>query len=209
MTLQEVLKTLDLTEDQQKAIIKAMKDNKIYTASEENLDVRYAKLKQDHDNLTTEHEKSTGLIAELQKATQGQEQIQNKISEYENTIADLKAEADNAKVEAELKISLLSSGAKSDDIDYLIFKMEHDDPDWKPELTDQGKIKGIDDKIKGLKTQFPNQFEGAGTKKIEEKKLVKPEEKTTVTKDEFKNMGYQDRLNLKKSNPDLYKSLTK
>ena len=42
-----------------------------------------------------------------------------------------------------------------------------------------------------------------------EKKLEKSEEKTSVTKDEFKKMGYQERLNFKKSNPELFKEFMK
>jgi chromosome segregation ATPase len=112
MTLQELLKSIEgLTEEQQKAILEGMKKNKIFTASEENLDVRYSKLKTDHDNLTAEHKKSTDLIAELQKATKGQEAVQGKITEYEATIKKLQEEAVQAKTESALKIGLLSAGA--------------------------------------------------------------------------------------------------
>ena len=144
MTLQELLKAQNLTDEQVKGILDAMKQNKIYTASEENLDVRYGKLKTDHD---------------------------------------------------------------ATDIDYLIYKMNHDS-DWKPELGEDGQVKGLDDKVKGLKTQFPSQFESTSTKKIEEKKLEKPEQKDTVTKEDFNKMGYQARNKLFNENPELYKELS-
>ena len=162
MTLQEILKAKGLTDEDIKSVIGEMKQNKIFTASEENLDVRYGKLKTDHDNLTAEHKKSTDLIAELQKATKGQEAVQGKITEYEATIKKLQEEAIQAKTESALKIGLLSAGAKATDIDYLIFKMSHDE-DWKPALDDQGQVKGLDEKLKGLKTQFPNQFESSAS----------------------------------------------
>ena len=207
MTLQEILKAKGMSDEDITAVIGEMKQNKIFTASEENLDVRYGKLKTDHDNLTAEHKKSTDLIAELQKATKGQEAVQGKITEYEATIQKLKEEAVQAKTESALKIGLLSAGAKADDIDYLIFKMEHDG-DWKPELGDDGQVKGLEDKVKGLKTQFPNQFETASTKKIEEKKLAKPDDESSVSKEEFNKMGYQERLKLYNANPDQYKELS-
>ena len=208
MTLQELLKSIEgLTEEQQKAILEGMKKNKIYTASEENLDVRYSKLKTDHDNLTAEHQKSTDLIAELQKATKGQEAVQGKITEYEATIKKLQEEAVQAKTESALKIGLLSAGAKASDIDYLMFKISHD-TDWKPEIGEDGQIKGLDDKVKGLKTQFPSQFEGSSTKKIDEKKLDKPETKDQITSEEFKKMGYQAKNELYNKDPDLYRKLS-
>ena len=207
MTLQEILKAKGLTDEDIKSVIGEMKQNKIFTASEENLDVRYGKLKTDHDNLTAEHKKSTDLIAELQKATKGQEAVQGKITEYEATIKKLQEEAIQAKTESALKIGLLSAGAKATDIDYLIFKMSHDE-DWKPELDDQGQVKGLDDKVKGLKTQFPNQFETSASKKIEEKKLEKSDDESSVSKEEFNKMSYQERLKLYNENPDQYKELS-
>lgn len=86
MTLQELLKAQNLTDEQVKGILDAMKQNKIYTASEENLDVRYGKLKTDHDAMVAKDAESQKLIAELQKATKGQEDVQTKITEYEATI---------------------------------------------------------------------------------------------------------------------------
>lgn len=85
--------------------------------------------------------------------------------------------------------------------------MNHDS-DWKPELGEDGQVKGLDDKLKGLKTQFPSQFESTSAKKIEEKKLGKPEQKDTITKEDFNKMGYQARNKLFNENPELYKELS-
>lgn len=208
MNMKELLATIEgLSADQQTAILEAMKKNKIFTASEENLDVRYGKLKTDHDNLTAEHKKSTDLIAELQKATKGQEAIQGKITEYQSTIEQLKQEAIQAKTESALKIGLLSAGAKADDIDYLLFKMNHD-TDWKPELGEDGQVKGLQEKLKGLKTQYPSNFESKAEKKIEEKKLDHPDQKDSVTADDFKKMGYQQKAELYNTDPELYSKLS-
>ena len=73
MTLQEILKANGLDDEAVKKVVDDMKSNKIFTASEENLDVRYGKLKTDHDALTAKDAESQKLIAELQKATEGQE----------------------------------------------------------------------------------------------------------------------------------------
>ena len=208
MNMKELLATIEgLSADQQTAILEAMKKNKVFTASEENLDVRYGKLKTDHDNLTAEHKKSTDLIAELQKATKGQEAVQGKITEYQSTIEQLKQEAVQAKTESALKIGLLSAGAKADDIDYLLFKMNHD-TDWKPELGEDGQVKGLQEKLKGLKTQYPSNFESKTEKKIEEKKLDHPDQKDSVTADDFKKMGYQQKAELYNTDPELYSKLS-
>jgi hypothetical protein len=208
MTLKELLKAQGLTDDQIAKIEDAMKTEKIYTASEENLDVRYGKLKAEHDSLLLKDGESQKLISELQKATNGQAEVQTKIKTYEETIKKQQEELAASKTESALKIGLLAAGAKATDIDYLIYKMNHDGQ-WKAELDNDGNVKGLDDKLKGLKTQFPNQFEGTEQKKIEENKLPKPDENSdkTVTKEQFKKMGYQARNKLFNENPELYKQL--
>ena len=209
MTLKEILKSKGVADDVIESIIGEMKTNKIFTASEENLDIRFGKLKTDHDALVQKDAESQKLIAELQSATKGQENVQKQIADYQAQIAKQQEDLNQAKIESALKISLLSAGAKASDIDYLLYKMNHDS-DWKPELDDNGQVKGIDDKVKGLKTQFPVQFEASSTsKKIDEKKLDKPDDKQTVSKDDFKKMGYQSRLKLFNENPELYNELSK
>lgn len=206
MTLHEILKAKGLTDEQIKEVVSEMKQNKIFTASEENLDVRYGKLKTDHDALVTKDTESQKLIAELQKATKGQESIQGKIAEYEATISKQQEELAKTKVESAVKIALLGAGAKATDIDYLIFKMSSD-AEWKAELDDNGNVKGIDDKIKGMKTQFPSQFEAGTQKKIEEHRLPDDNTETKITKEDFAKMGYQQRNKLFSENPELYNSL--
>ena len=158
--------------------------------------------------MVTKDTESQKLIAELQKATKGQEAVQGKIAEYEATIAKQNEELAKTKVESAVKIALLGAGAKASDIDYLIFKLSSD-ADWKAELDDSGNVKGIEDKIKGMKTQFPSQFEASSQKKIEEHRLPDDtEQKPSMTKEEFNRMGYQGRLKMKQEQPELYAQMT-
>lgn len=209
MKLEEILKAKGVADDVIESIIGDMKTHKIFTASEENLDIRFGKLKADHDALTQKDAESQKLIADLQSATKGQEKVQQQIADYQAQIAKQQGELNHARIESAQKIELLSAGAKASDIDYLLYKLNHDS-DWKPELDDNGKVKGLDEKVKGLKIQFPVQFETtSSSKKIDEKKLEKPDNKQTVTKDEFKKMGYQSKLKLFNENPELYNELSK
>ena len=55
MTLQEILKAKGLSDEDIESVIGEMKQNKIFTAAEENLDIRYGKLKGEHDTLTQQY----------------------------------------------------------------------------------------------------------------------------------------------------------
>ena len=159
MTLQEILKSQGLTEEQVTKIVGEMKQNKIFTASEENLDVRYGKLKTDHDALTQKASESEKLIAELQKATKADEGLQQKITDYETEKAQLQAELAETKLKSAIKVALLSE--KAVDVDYLTFKLNEKlkEKGETLELDENDNIKGWDDRLNGLKTQFPNMFE--------------------------------------------------
>ena len=205
MTLAEILKAKGIDDETIKGVQEEMKSNKVFTASEENLDVRYGKLKTDHDGKLAELSEAQNLIAELKKSNKGNEGLQQKIADYEGQVAKLQAELEQTKLDAAIKVELLSS--KALDVDYLTFKLKE-----KGELAldENGKIKGWDDKIAALKTQFPTQFEGSGKKNILENKLPDEGDKgDSITKETFAKMGYQDRLKLFNDNPEAYAELTK
>ena len=169
MNLTEILKSKGVTDDVIKAVLEDMKTNKIYTAGEENLDVRYSKLKADHEGLSKQYAEANTLIEELKKSSKGNEDLQGKITGYETQVTQLQAELDKAKLDNAIQLALRD--AKAVDPDYLAYKLREK---YKPEeltLDENGKVKGMDDKLAGLKTQFPAQFEASGQKKILENKL--------------------------------------
>lgn len=205
MNISEILKAKGIEDEAIKEILEEMKANKVYTASEENLDIRYGKLKTDHEGKLSELAEAQKLIEDLKKSTKGNEGLQQKITDYESQVAQLQAELEQTKLEAAIKVELLS--AKATDVDYLTFKLKE-----KGELAldEGGKIKGWDDKLAGLKTQFPNHFEAAGNKKIIENKLPENTEGNgSVTKESFAKMGYQDRVKLFNEHPEVYAEMTK
>ena len=205
MNLIEIMKAKGISEDIIQAVQEDMKTNKVFTASEENLDIRYGKLKTDHDSKLAELAEANNLINELKKNNKGNEGLQQKITDYEAQVAQLQKENAQIKLESAIKIELLAN--KALDVDYLTFKLKEK---GELELDEQGKIKGWDDKIAGLKTQFPTQFESAGGKKYDEHKLPdKQDGGDAITKEAFQKMGYQDRVKLYNENPAAYAELTK
>jgi hypothetical protein len=172
MTLQEILKAKGLTDEQIESTIGEMKQNKIFTASEENLDTRYGKLKADHDGVTKQLTEANTLIEQLKKGTTDNEALQSKITGYETTVADLQKQLEAERLDSAVKIALLASGCK--DVDYLTFKLKE-----KGELAldESGKVKGMDDKLAALKTQFPTQFETVKDNKIDVVNLGKSDNK--------------------------------
>lgn len=119
----------------------------------------------------TELDSANGLIEELKKGTKGNEELQGKITGYETQVADLQAELAETKVKSALKVALLSE--KALDIDYLTFKVNEKlkEQGKSLELDENENIKGWDEVLSGLKTQFPTQFEAAKASNIDENRL--------------------------------------
>lgn len=204
MTIAEILKANGIGDEAIAAIQAAMKENKIYTAGEENLDIRYGKLKTQHESTAQQLTEANALIEELKKGTKGQEGLQQKVSEYEAQVKQLQDELAKTQLDAEIKVQLL--GAKALDVDYMTFKLKE-----KGELSldENGKIKDWDDKLAGLKTQFPTQFEASGSKKIVENKLPEGDEHTTLTKEEILKKPYAERAKIFEENPDAFRAAMK
>lgn len=165
------------------------------------------------DGQKAELDKANNLIAELQKGTKGMEDMQSKISTYETEKAQLQAELQETKLKSAIKVALLSE--KAVDVDYLTFKLQESlkEKGEKLELDDNDNIKGWKDRLDGLKTQFPTMFEagsgegGGGYQPVEGGGLPKGGSEKTVTKEQFRNMTYEERVALKQTNEKLYQSL--
>ena len=112
MTLEEILKSQGLTDEQVETITGEMKQNKIFTTGEENLDIRYNKLKGDFDNQGTQLGEANKLIEDLKKTNKGNEEMQGKITGYETTISSLQEQLKQVQLDSEIKIALLAAKAK-------------------------------------------------------------------------------------------------
>lgn len=202
MKLQELLKSLNLTEEQITAIVDGMKENKIYTASEENLDIRYGKLKEAHDSLAAEHGESVKLIEQMKKDSAVSGKLSEQISTYESTVQQLQQKLANSQLESAIKIALLS--ANTTDVDYMTFRLK-EKGDLK--LDESGNIEGIDDKIAGLKTQFPAFFGGKQNMEIKPQPINQQNAESGMTKAEFLKKSYAERAQFAQENPEAFRTL--
>lgn len=209
MTLQEILKAKGMSDEDIAVVLADMKQNKIFTTIHENMDVRYPKLKTDHDTLTAQYGESARMIEQLKAGGADNEALQGKITAYEAQIAQLNAQLNDQKIDSAMDRELTTAGARPEDFDYLKFQWRK-----KGEITldDNGAIKGGADAVAGLKTQHPVQFASAATQRELEPHRLPDRNKdggNTVTKEEFNKMGYNSRVKLKETDPELYNQLTK
>lgn len=157
---------------------------------------------------------ANNLIAELKKASKGDEAMQQKFAEYEAENARLQEELQETKIKAAIKVGLLEEHCT--DVDYVTFKLMESlkEKGETLELDENETIKGWNDKVSGLKTQLPAHFTSASGKKMKvlnevDNMLGGNTDPATVTKEAFDKMGYKSRVELRESNPELYAQFTK
>lgn len=168
-------------------------------------------LEQQLQGKITELTGANDLIAQLKKASEGNEDLQTKITTYEAENTKLQEQLEETKLKSAIKVALLQE--KAVDVDYLTFKLNEKlkEKGETLELDENDNIKGWETQLTGLKTQFPTMF-GSGEKGDDYKALggdplPNPNFNKTVTKEQFNAMGVEERTKLKQENEKLYYSL--
>ena len=203
MNLTEILKANGIDDEVASKVLADMKANKVFTAGEENLDIRYGKLKNDHAL-------AQQSISDLQQQVAQFEQLKTQntslMEEANKKLAELQAENERIKLDNALERALIE--AKVQDVDYMKFKLKEKHPDGF-KLDENGKIESINTVLDDLKVQFPTQF-AKTEKKIEEKKLEKSDDNNGgISSEQFSKMDYHERAKLFRENPEQYAELNK
>ena len=203
MNLLEILKANGIDDEVAGKITADMKANKIFTAGEDNLDVRYSKLKNDY---TASTQQITDLQSQIAQFEQAKSQNATLIEEANKKLAELQEE--NARIKTDYALDRALMEAKVQDVDYMKFKLKEKHPEGF-KLDENGKVESINTVLDDLKVQFPNQFSKT-EKKIEEKKLEKTDDTNTgITSEQFSKMNYHEKAKLFKENPEQYAELKK
>lgn len=160
----------------------------------------------------TEIGNANKLIEELKKASKGDEGMQQKISTYETENARLQKELEETKVNSAIKVALLEAHAV--DTDYMTYKIKTalKEKNEELKLDDEGHIKGWDNMLTDLKTQFPTQFTASsgsddGKRNIIENKLPGPTNKDTgLTREDILKKTYAERAKIAQETPEIYEA---
>ena len=203
MNLMEILKANGVEDDVISKITADMKTNKVYTAGEENLDIRYGKLKNEHAQA---QQSITNLQTQISEFEQLKSQNTILIEEANKKLSELQAENERIRLDSAIERALIE--AKVQDVDYMKFKLKESHTDGF-KLDENGKIESINTVLDDLRSKFPNQF-AKTEKKIEEKKLEKSDnDNGGISSEQFGKMNYHERAKLFKENPEQYAELNK
>ncbi|MDK0734978.1 phage scaffolding protein [Clostridium perfringens] len=206
MKFEELLKAQGLTDEQIKAVMGAMKKEKIYTTTLENAEERYNKLKGQKEDLDEQIKTANNKIKDLKKNNVDNEELQKTIKQHEDTIKTLKTDSEtkirNLTLDSAINNALNKAKAKHSDL--LSSKIDRD----KLVINEDGTVTGLDEQLKGFKDTYKDMFEvtlGGGTPANPD---IKPS-KTTVTKEEFLKMDFYEQSKFANDNPEQYAEIMK
>lgn len=147
----EFLKELGLTEEQIKSIM--AENGKDVEAEKEKIKATTTEL----EGTETQLKEANSTITELKKNNGDNEGLQTKVKEYEDTIktqkADYEAKVRNLTLDSAIEKTL--TGAKAKHTDLLSTKIDRE----KLVVSEDGKVTGLDEQLKGLKETYKDLFE--------------------------------------------------
>ena len=178
---------------------------------------KYKALEDDLKGKDTELTNANNLIAELKKASKGNEEMQQKFSEYETENARLQEELKATEIKYAFDVLLMDAGVTDkDEREFLSYKYESKmkEEGKNLELDENKHIKGAEGIVETLKTIRPKAFESvaddSGLQVVGDNKLPKPDNRDVIPKKEqFLQMSYEERVALKQKNEQAYKQLAK
>lgn len=158
--------------------------------------------KETFNDLNTQLKTANKTITDLKAANQDNEALQKTIKEHEDALKTQKADFDkqmkDITINTAIEKALLGSKAKHSDL--LTGKIDRE----KLIIGDDGKVIGIDEQISGLKETYKDLFESQVSGRTPEN-TGNPT--GAVSKEQFAKMGYTQRVELYKTNKELYDQL--
>lgn len=179
---------------------------------------KFAALQEALNGKDTELTNANNLIAELKKASNGNKDMQKKFTDYEAENERLQKELQEAETKYAFEVMLMDAGVTDkDEREFLAYKYESKlkEEGKTLELDENKHIKGAEGIIESLKTMRPKAFESAssgneGYQVLGDNRLPGDDDRSiTPTKEQFRNMNYEERVALKQKNEQLYKELAK
>lgn len=159
---------------------------------------------------------ANNLIAELKKASKGNEEMQQKFTQYETENARLQQELQEAEIKYAFEVMLMDAGVTDkDEREFLTYKYEKKlkEEGKSLELDDNKHIKGSDAIIESLKTTNPKPFESSKGRDayqvLGDNRLPGSDGNEILTKSDLLKKPYAERMKIFNENPEAYNTAMK
>lgn len=155
MTFEELLVSLELTEEQITSITSGMAENNIFLTAENNVKERLEKMKRERDEARSNSKELTERVAELEESSKTSEEKETELNDFKAKFEALESETNSYKRKVKLEKLLNSNGFNSEYIDYLLdYKLKGGS---ELELDEKGEFSNFDlDDFKANNAKYLN-----------------------------------------------------
>ncbi len=156
MKLTEILKAQGLNEEQITEVQNSMKENKIYTTSLENVDVRYEKLQEQKKQLEEASKTYEKQLKELSKNNSDNEELKKQLEQLQLSNKKTKEDYENkiASIQFDYALEGALTSAKCKNNKALKALLNLDEVKYQ-----EGKLEGLETQLESLKTEASYLFE--------------------------------------------------
>ena len=203
--LKEILGKCGIEEEKVSEIVKAMNEAKLYTTNLENVDIRYSKLQEQNKELKDANKNYETQLADFQKNNADVEALNKMVEQLKLSNKELevnhKAEMDKLQFNFALEGAL--NNAKSKNNKALMALLDMNSIKYQ-----EGKLEGLQEQLEALQKDAsylfnletaPQNTGGLGN--------FGRGNNSAITKEQFRNMSYSERMDLYNTNKDLFTQL--
>lgn len=137
-------------------------------------------------------------IADLEKSVDNDSELKQELEQLKQANTDWQDKYQQSQLNNAIKLGVAKDANDPNDILAFINKDGL-------ELQDDGNVKGLDNALESLRENKPYLF--ANSKKTGTSPVDGENPSNTITKEQFENMGVNERVELYNSNPDAYNQL--
>jgi hypothetical protein len=197
--MKELLEKLTKGESTVDDVLKAIEDSKKDFVPRSRLNDKNDEIKELKEEILNRDTQ----IAELQKSVKGNDDLTKQIEDLKKANDDWQGKYKETQLNNAIKLAVAKDAKDANDILHFINKEGL-------EVLEDGTVKGLEDAVKKLRESksylFAEETPSLKGRKPNDDPTPPP---TGVTKEQFAQMGYSDRVKLYNENPDLYKTLSK
>lgn len=201
--MKELLTQVGLNDEQISGVLAAMKEAKVYTTKEENIDQRYAKLKTQKEDLKVKLDAANGTIEELKQSNLTNAELQAQVEAHKAKVLEIETAAAE-KVRNLTLDNAINAKLGEFDSKYHALLIKAFDRDTM-QVDGEGKITGLDEQYNLIKDTYKDLM----TPSMSGRTPQNPTGASKgITKESFNEMSYNERMELFNTSPDAYKQLT-
>lgn len=152
MNFKEFLLGQGVTEEQADKIVSGMTKNKFYLVSEEKLEERYEKLKQQKEDVQNDLDAANALVENLKKTNKSNEDLQQQVEDYKSQIDTLNSQRAEDHKNNAIELALKDAKARNTKAVKSLLNLD------KIELTEDG-IKGLSEQLEAFRESDAYLFE--------------------------------------------------